>query len=354
MNNIAILQAGTDLLGRIINSRGEPLDEKGPITSRSIQKEMDDTALLLHTPGIYETGIKAIDLLAPIPRSGLAGIYSGMGVGTMTLLEEMINTFAQRLQGYTLYLSMYEQHYTTTPFYEIMRDSDLHTQIICMFEPWQEHAHILATQMLQASYTILEHLRRQGHTVLCIIEAALANACETADIETLQQFSRDNGVLSIVLRGMTEDVTQEPDQFDSTIVMSNQMAKLGLWPAIDRLQSSSQLFKGEMLGTEHKEIAHKVREILQLSQIYHEQPALQITHEQRQIIQRAQRINFFLTQPFTIAEPYAGIPGEYLTLAQTIASFTAIMAGDVDDLPLQAFRFIGPIEQAGIRSRYRF
>jgi F-type H+-transporting ATPase subunit beta len=355
MTNTALL-AGRALLGRIINSRGEPIDEKGPISTGDVEASQQET---FHTTngthqtyqqGVYETGIKAIDLLAPIPRGGLVGIYGGIGVGKFTLLEEMIFTLAQRSHGYTICLSIYEQSYVTTSFIEMVQESHLQDQMVLLFEPVQENGTTLYTQLLQAGMTIAGQLRTQGHEILLIIDAALANQFEALDIDELRQFAREKDVLTLLLRGMTEDVTREPDHFDSTIVLSSPLAHLSLWPAIDRQQTNSVLFESNLISEEHKQVMRKVKQILHSGDEWLGRASAPLSPEDRQTIERARRINFFFTQPFTMAEQFMGKPGEYLTINQTVADFKALVEGHYDDVPLHAFQFIGQVKQAHLKS----
>jgi F-type H+/Na+-transporting ATPase subunit beta len=340
------LFAGKALLGRIINSQGEPIDEKGPIAKSDVHTNQPVMIRTVDSQGVYETGIKAIDLLAPIPRGGVIGIYGGMGVGKLALLEEMIFTFAQRSHGTTICLSTYEQSYATTPFIEMVQESHIQDQMVLIFEPAQEQETTLYTQLLQAGLTITEQLSTQGHEILLVIDTSFANQSETIHIDELRQFAREKDVLIIVLRGMTEDAIQEPDHFDSTIVLSDQLAKLSLWPAIDRQQTSSVLFESNLMREEHKQVVRGVKQILRRHNELQSRTTTHFLPEDQQIVRRAQCINFFLTQPFTIAEQFTGKPGEYLTVNQTVADFKAIITGQYDDVPPQAFHFIGQAEQA--------
>jgi F-type H+-transporting ATPase subunit beta len=342
------LFAGKALLGRIINSRGEAIDGRGPIVQTTQRATLDAT----YQQGIYETGIKAIDLLAPIPRNGLVGIYGGMGVGKLALLEEIIFTFAQRSHGNTVCLSTYEHSYATTPFIEMVQESHLQDYMVLMFEPMQENATALSRQLLQAGFTVAEQLRAQGREMLLVIDSALAEQFEALPIDELRQFAQSKGVLTIVLRGTTEDVVQEPEHFDSAIVLSSELAKLSLWPAIERQQTNSVLFESNLLSEEHKQVMGEVKHMLHRRDELLERKAahLPLSSVDQQIMHRAQRLNLFFTQPFTIAEQFTGNPGEYLTIEQTIAGFKALINGDYDDVPLYAFQFIGTVEQARIKS----
>lgn len=357
MNAQTTIPVGKSLLGRVINSLGEPIDNKGPLTGA--QRVAFDAytispdAAQEPAPQLFETGIKVVDLLVPIPRGGLVSLVGGSGVGKLVVAEEMMHHVATRHNGYLVCLATEEGGYEFSPLTDAIKEASLQDSTTMVFEP-QTSAPDVFQRTVRAGLTIASHFRDLGHEVLLLLGYLdQAHQNDPASMAELKQIARQRGITTLVFHDEEEPqrtVAHTPlAHLDARIIMSRDMAKQSLWPAVDRLASSSALFETGAVSEQHKQVAQQVRQLLQRVQAL--QDAQQLSAEEQQIAQRARRVQQFFTQPFFVAEPFTELPGEYLTVTETVDSFAALLAGRYDNLPEHAFNFVGTLDQAVAKSK---
>lgn len=357
MNTQTTIPIGKALLGRVINSLGGPIDNKGPLTGaqRVAFDAYASSPDAAQEPALqaFETGIKVIDLLAPLPRGGLVSLVGGNGVGKLVVAEEMMHHVATRRNGYLVCLAMEEGGYEFSPLTDAIKEAGLQKSATMVFEP-QTSAPDVFHRTVRAGLTIASHFRDLGHEVLLLLgylDKTLQN--DPASMAELKQITRQRGITTLIFHDEEEPqrtVAHTPlAQLDARIIMSRELAKQGLWPAIDRLASSSGLLETNAISERHKQVAQQVRQLLQRAQAL--QGEQQLSTEEQQIVKRARRIQQFFTQPFFVAEPFTELPGEYLTISETVDSFAALLTGRYDDLPEQAFSFVGALDQAIAKSK---
>jgi F-type H+-transporting ATPase subunit beta len=348
MSQKATIPVGVELLGRVINSSGTPLDSQGTITAQ--QAPVVELSALAgrqqpeRAPQMLETRIKLIDLLAPIPRGGAIAFFGGAGLGKQVVTQEVMQHFMTHHNGYAVLVDVSEDTYETTGLAEIINEPGRREKSVFVYEQ-QQATPQLCRQALQAALTIGEHFRKQRHEVLLIAEDYVVKQAGSSD---LQRSAQALGITTLLLGPVEENIQQEANialnGLDGRLVFSRDLARQNLWPAIDRLLSTSRLLESNAVGAEHKQIAEQVRQLLRRVQDL--QGTQNLSPDDEQAVKRAARIQQFLTQPFFVAEPYTEVPGEYVRLADTLSGFKALLEGRYDDLPEQAFAFVGTIEQA--------
>ncbi len=344
------IPVGKALLGRVISSTGEPLDNQGPLTeTQRIPVATYVAAGVAQEPTqrLFETGIKPIDLLAPIPQGGLVSVVGGNGVGQMVVAEEIMHHVAVRKNGYVVCLAMDEGGYEFSPLMDTIKEAGLQERASMVFEPQTDSQEVFQ-RTVQAGLTIASYFRDLGHEVLLVVDLNQSLQNDPANLRELKRIAWQKAITTIIFRDEEESlqtVAHTPlVHLDARIILNRDLAKQGLWPAIDRLASTSRLFESSVIGERHKQVAQQVRQLLGHYQELRD--IQQISEEERQAVKRAQRVQQFFTQPFFVAETFTEIPGEYLTVAETVDSFSALLAGRYDDLPEQAFHFVGTLEQA--------
>lgn len=344
---------GSTLSGRVITSYGEPIDAKGPLTgtqpvslTSTERKGAQEPVLQL-----FETGIKVIDLLAPIPRGGLVSLVGGNGIGKMVAAEEIMHNIVVRQHGTIVCVEMEENGYAFSSLTETVKEANLQDRTIHLFEP-QTAGRDIAQRIVQAGVTIASHLRSQGSEVLLVINLQQPLPAILDNIAELKRVIQQQAITTIFFHHEDEpqqNVTHTSlANLDARIIMSRDLARKGLWPAINPLASTSRLFETDALSQRHIQVAQQVRQLLQQAQALHGKP--QLSAEQQQLVQRAEHIQLFCTQPFTVAEAFSEIPGEYLTIAETVSNFAALLSGSHDTLPDYTFKFIGTLDQAVAKS----
>lgn len=357
MNAQITIPVGKALLGRVINSLGEPIDNKGSLTGAqrvAFEAYVSSPDAAKEPPlQVFETGIKPVDLLAPMPLGGLTSLVGGIGVGKIVVAEEIMHHVATRRNGYLVCLAMEEGGYEFSPLTDALREAGLQANATMVFEP-QTGSPDVFQRTVRAGLTIASHFRDLGHEVLLLLgylEKTLQN--DPASMAELKQIARRRDITTLIFHDEEEPqnvVAHAPlAHLDARIIMSREMAKQSLWPAIDRLASSSALLETGAVSEQHKQVAQQVRQLLQRAQAL--QDAQQLSTEEQQTVQRARRVQQFLTQPFFVAEPFTELPGEYLTMSETVESFAALLTGRYDNLPEQAFSFVGTIDQAVAKSK---
>jgi F-type H+-transporting ATPase subunit beta len=378
---------GTVTLGRIVDVLGRPIDERGPIgekTKMPIHRKAPTYEELSANNEILETGIKVIDLVCPFAKGGKVGLLGGAGVGKTVNMMELINNIANAHSGLSVFAGVGERTREGNDFYHEMQESGVidlegESKVSMVYgqmnEPPGNRLRVALTGL-----TMAEQFRDEGRDVLLFIDniyrytlagtevSALLGRMPSAvgyqptlaeEMGALQEritSTKDGSITSIQAVYVPADDLTDPSpattfaHLDATVVLSRDIASLGIYPAVDPLDSSSRQLDPLVIGTEHYEVARGVQTVLQRYKELKDIIAIlgmdELSDEDRQTVARARRISQFLSQPFTVAEVFTNVPGKYVSLQDTIAGFKGILAGDYDDLPEQAFSMVGSIEEA--------
>jgi len=379
---------GPQMLGRIINVIGEPIDERGPVETAQkapIHREAPEFAEQSTEAEMLVTGIKVVDLLAPYARGGKIGLFGGAGVGKTVLIQELINNVAKTHGGYSVFAGVGERTREGNDLYHEMIESgvinlDGESKVALVFgqmnEPPGARARVALTGLSQAEYFRDE----EGQDVLFFVDnifrftqagsevSALLGRIPSAvgyqptlgtDLGTLQEriTSTNKGSITSVqaIYVPADDLTDPApattfSHLDATTVLSRQIAELGIYPAVDPLDSTSRILDPRVVGNEHYQTARRVQETLQSYKNLQEIIAIlgmdELSEEDKLTVMRARKIQRFMSQPFHVAEVFTGTPGKFVNLEDTIKGFTEIVNGTYDDLPEAAFYMVGTIEEA--------
>ena len=373
---------GEKTLGRIMNVMGDPIDNCGPIgeekrmpihrAAPSYEEQAASTELL-------ETGIKVIDLVMPIAKGGKIGLFGGAGVGKTVTLMELINNIAKANGGFSVFAGVGERTREGNDFYYEMEEAGVLPKVSLVYgqmnEPPGNRLRVALTGL-----TMAEEFRDQGHDVLLFVDNIYRYTLAGTEVSALlgrmpsavgyqPTLAEEIGVLqeritSTKLGSITsfqavyvpaDDLTDPSPattfaHLDATLVLSRAISELGIYPAVDPLDSSSRLLDPNSISAEHYDTARAVQSVLQRYAELQDIIAIlgmdELSEEDKQVVQRARKVQRFLSQPFTVAETFTGAPGKYVSLADTIRGFKGIVAGDYDDLPEKAFYMVGPIEEA--------
>lgn len=373
---------GEEALGRLINVVGEPIDEAGPVNSKErwpIHRpapEFVDQSTKLE---LFETGIKVIDLLAPFLKGGKIGLFGGAGVGKTVLLMELINNVAKEYGGVSVFGGVGERTREGNDLWMEMKESGVlgNTGLVFgqMNEPPGARARVALTAL-----TLAEYFRdAKNQDVLLFIDnifrftqagsevSALLGRTPSAvgyqptlstDLGDLQEriTSTVNGSITSVqaIYVPADDLTDPAPattfaHLDGTIVLSRQLTELGIYPAVDPLDSTSRILEPKVLGEEHYRTARKVQEALQRYKQLQEIIAIlgmdELSEEDKLTVSRARKLQRFLSQPFFVAQQFTGTPGKYVPIKDTIEAFEEILSGRMDEVPEQAFYMVGGIEE---------
>jgi F-type H+-transporting ATPase subunit beta len=373
---------GRPVLGRLLNLLGEPIDEKGPVPfvkRLPIHRKPPAFTELETTPMIFETGLKVIDLLAPYMRGGKIGLFGGAGVGKTVLIMELINNIAREHGGFSVFTGVGERTREGNDLYREMTESGVLEKTCLVFgqmnEPPGARFRVALTGL-----TIAEEFRDgEGQDVLLFIDnifrfiqagaevSALLGRMPSAagyqptlgtDVGELQErivSTRHGSITSVQAVYVPADDLTDPApatafaHLDATTVLSRRIAELGIYPAVDPLDSSSRILDPRVVGEDHYRIARRVQGVLQRYKDLQEIIAIlgmdELSDEDKRLVGRARRIQRFLSQPFHVAEHFTGIAGRYVPLAETIRGFEEIVDGRHDDLPEQAFYMVGGIDE---------
>ncbi len=374
---------GKGVLGRIFNVIGEPIDELGPVDAEerwSIHREPPAFPDLEPKTEIFETGIKVVDLLAPYVRGGKTGLFGGAGVGKTVIIMELIHNIAMHHGGYSVFSGIGERTREGNELYREMKEGGvLDKAVLCygqMNEPPGARLRVGLTGL-----TLAEYFRDQsGADVLYFIDnifrftqagsevSALLGRMPSAvgyqptlgtEMGQLQEritSTKRGSITSVQAIYVPADDLTDPapatafTHLDSTTVLSRQIAELGIYPAVDPLDSTSRILDPQFLGEEHYSVARAVQRTLQRYKDLQDIIAIlgidELSEDDKVIVGRARRIQNFLSQPFNVAEAFTGRPGKYVKLEDTIRSFRDVVEGKHDDLPEQAFYMVGTIEEA--------
>ena len=373
---------GQATLGRIMDVLGNPVDEAGPIGTEErmpIHREAPRLEDQATTTEVLETGIKVIDLIMPIQKGGKVGLFGGAGVGKTVTLMELIRNIAVEHSGFSVFAGVGERTREGNDFYHEMSEGGVLDKVALVYgqmnEPPGNRLRVALTGL-----TMAEYFRDEGRDVLMFVDniyrytlagtevSALLGRMPSAvgyqptlaeEMGVLQEritSTKTGSITSFQAVYVPADDLTDPSpattfaHLDATLVLSRQVAELGIYPAVDPLDSTSRILDPHVVGQEHYEVARGVQGVLQRYKELKDIIAIlgmdELSEEDKLIVQRARKIQRFLSQPFFVAEVFTGAPGKYVTLKETIADFKAILAGEYDHLPEQAFYMCGNIEEA--------
>lgn len=311
---------GSAVLGRVIGADGAPIDGKGALSGASRRLVAKRSPAAATGAAIFETGIKAIDLLAPIPRGGSLGLYAGPGLGKLVMMTEIIWRLARR-GGVAVCIGAEERTYEVSDLMRTMADAGLAGSVAMIFTRIDEPDDA-ARRAILAGLTIAEAARDEGHEVLISLDRLMATP---ADIAWLQ--AHMGAAITLLVNG---PFGVHPGPVDAIVYGSVEHAGRRIWPAVDRVRSTSSLLEGGV-SHGHAAAAAGLRELLLRAP------------KQPELAARAELADLYLGQPFFCAEPYTDVPGEDVPLATTVADVAAILGGEHDGLPADAARFIGAL-----------
>lgn len=382
---------GPKVLGRIMNVLGAPIDEKGPIESNDYRTIHRDAPLLTDQSterSILVTGIKVIDLLAPYAKGGKIGLFGGAGVGKTVLIMELINNIAKAHGGLTVFAGVGERSREGNDLYNEMVESgvinleDLEKSKVALIYGQMNEPPGARSRVALSGLTMAEYFRDMngGQDVLLFIDnifrymqagsevSATLGRIPSAvgyqptlatDMGALQEritSTKTGSITSVQAIYVPADDLTDPApatsfaHLDATTVLSRQIAELGIYPAIDPLDSTSYMLSKEIISEEHYDIAMQVKKILQTYKSLQDIIAIlgidELSEDDKLTVSRARKIQRFLSQPFFVAEVFTGSPGKFVSLEDTIKGFKSIISGEHDDLPESAFYMVGTIEEA--------
>lgn len=373
---------GPKTLGRIMNVLGEPIDEKGEIGAEEawpIHRSAPKFIELAPTTELLETGIKVIDLICPFAKGGKVGLFGGAGVGKTVNMMELIRNIAIEHAGYSVFAGVGERTREGNDFYHEMTESQVLDKVALVYgqmnEPPGNRLRVGLTGL-----TVAEFFRDEGRDVLLFIDniyrftlagvecSALLGRMPSAvgyqptlaeEMGRLQEritSTKTGSITSIQAVYVPADDLTDPSpattfaHLDATVVLSRQIAELGIYPAVDPLDSTSRQLDPLVVGQEHYDTARAVQKTLQRYKELRDIIAIlgmdELSEEDKLTVARARKIQRFLSQPFFVAEVFTGSPGKYVPLKETIKGFKGIVAGEYDQLPEQAFYMVGTIEEA--------
>jgi len=373
---------GKGTLGRILDVLGEPVDEQGPVEAETrwpIHRPAPTYAEQAGAVEILETGIKVIDLIMPIAKGGKIGLFGGAGVGKTVTLMELIRNIAIEHAGYSVFAGVGERTREGNDFYNEMKEAGVLDKVALVYgqmnEPPGNRLRVALTGL-----TIAEYFRDEGRDVLMFIDniyrytlagtevSALLGRMPSAvgyqptlaeEMGVLQEritSTKKGSITSFQAVYVPADDLTDPSpattfaHLDATLVLSRQIAELGIYPAVDPLDSTSRQLDPQIVGQEHYDTARAVQGILQRYKELRDIIAIlgmdELSEEDKLIVARARKIQRFLSQPFFVAEAFTGQPGKYVPLKETIRGFRAIVDGEMDELPEQAFYMVGTIDEA--------
>jgi F-type H+-transporting ATPase subunit beta len=380
---------GRETLGRILNVIGEPVDERGPVDAK-IRAPIHASAPLLVDQSteteILTTGIKVVDLLTPYPKGGKIGLFGGAGVGKTVIIMELINNIAKAHGGFSVFAGVGERTREGNDLYHEMIESG----VINLEDLPQSKVSLIYGQMNEppgararvglTGLTVAEHFRdTEGQDVLLFIDNIFRFTQAGSEVSALlgripsavgyqPTLGTDMGILQERITSTTkgsitsvqaiyvpaDDLTDPApatafSHLDATTVLSRQIAELGIYPAVDPLDSTSRILEPGVVGEEHYAVARQVQATLQRYKGLQDIIAIlgmdELSEEDKLVVARARKIQRFLSQPFFVAEVFTGTPGKLVALEDTIAGFKAIVAGEYDDYPEAAFYMVGGIEE---------
>ena len=373
---------GTKTLGRIMDVLGRPIDEAGPVGEEhrwSIHRKAPSFEEQSPTTELLETGIKVIDLVCPFAKGGKVGLFGGAGVGKTVIIQELIRNIAIEHSGYSVFTGVGERTREGNDFYHEMKESNVLDKVALVYgqmnEPPGNRLRVGLTGL-----TMAEYFRDEGRDVLLFIDnifrytlagtevSALLGRMPSAvgyqptlaeEMGVLQEritSTKKGSITSVQAVYVPADDLTDPSpattfaHLDATVVLSRQIAELGIYPAVDPLDSTSRQLDPLIIGQDHYDTARAVQGTLQRYKELKDIIAIlgmdELSEDDKLTVMRARKIQRFLSQPFFVAEIFTGAPGKYVSVKDTIAGFKAIVNGEYDDLPEQAFYMVGTIDEA--------
>jgi F-type H+/Na+-transporting ATPase subunit beta len=373
---------GPKTLGRIMDVLGNPIDDAGDIgaeSTRAIHQKAPSFEELSPSQDLLETGIKVIDLICPFAKGGKVGLFGGAGVGKTVNMMELINNIAKAHSGYSVFAGVGERTREGNDFYHEMKDSNVLDKVAMVYgqmnEPPGNRLRVALTGL-----TMAEFFREEGRDVLFFVDniyrytlagtevSALLGRMPSAvgyqptlaeEMGRLQEritSTKKGSITSVQAVYVPADDLTDPSpattfgHLDATVVLSRDIASLGIYPAVDPLDSTSRQVDPNVVGDEHYSVTRRVQATLQRYKELRDIIAIlgmdELAPEDKLAVARARKIQRFLSQPFSVAEVFTGSPGKYVSLKDTIKGFKMIVDGECDHLPEQAFYMVGPIEEA--------
>ena len=373
---------GEDTLGRLFNLLGEPIDDEGDVDTEDrwpIHRPAPEVEDLIPTQEMFETGIKVVDLLAPYAKGGKVGLFGGAGVGKTVLIQELIRNIAEEHEGLSVFCGVGERSREGNDLWLEMKESGVLEKTTLVFgqmnEPPGARMRIALSGLTMAEYfrdeggqdvlLFIDNIFRfvqAGSEVSALLGRMPSQVGYQPTLETemgqLQEritSTRQGSVTSVQAIYVPADDLTDPApasvfaHLNSTITLSRSISEKGIYPAVDPLDSTSTILKPDIVGEEHFKVANDVREILQRYSELQDIIAIlgidELSDEDRQAVQRARRIERFLSQPFYVAEQFTGSPGKYVSVDDTVRSFKEIIEGKHDELPERAFYMKGTIDE---------
>ena len=380
-SNPISVPVGTGTLGRIMNILGEPIDEKGEVKADKkmpIHRAPPSYEDQAETKELLETGIKVIDLMCPFAKGGKVGLFGGAGVGKTVNIQELIRNIAYEHEGYSVFAGVGERTREGNDMYHEMKEGGVLDKVALVYGQMNEPPGNRLRVAL-SGLTMAEEFRDEGNDVLMFIDniyrytlagtecSALLGRMPSAvgyqptlaeEMGVLQEritSTKTGSITSVQAIYVPADDNTDPSpattfaHLDSTVVLSRQIASLGIYPAVDPLDSSSRQLEPDVVGQEHYDVANSVKMVLnrykELKDIIAILGIDELSEEDKLVVSRARKIERFLSQPFFVAEIFTNAPGKYVSLAETIRGFKGIVDGEYDELPEQAFFMAGGIDE---------
>lgn len=385
--NAITVPVGEGVLGRIMNVVGEAIDEQGPIEYKERWPIHKDPPLLTEqdtSSKMFETGIKVIDLLCPYMQGGKTGLFGGAGVGKTVLIMELIHNVALHHGGYSVFCGVGERTREGNDLWLEMKESGVLNKAALVYGQMNEPPGARARVGL-SGLTVAEYFRDQEMDILVFIDnifrftqagselSALLGRIPSAvgyqptlgtdmgELEERITSTNKGSITSVQAIYVPADDLTDPapattfSHLDATTVLSRRLTELGIYPAVDPLDSTSTILDPQIVGEEHYHIARKVQEILQRYKELQDIIAIlgmeELSEEDKVIVSRARKIQRFLSQPFFVAEQFTSLPGKFVPVKETIKAFKEVIEGKYDDLPEQAFYLVGTIDEVVEKSK---
>ena len=382
MGRCISVPVGREVLGRVFNVLGHPIDNAGDVEIKEmypIHRPAPSFKEQSLEPQMFETGIKVIDLLAPYQKGGKIGLFGGAGVGKTVLIQELINNIAKEHGGLYVFKGVGERSREGNDLYYEMKESGVIDKTALVFGQMNESPGARMRVSL-TGLTMAEYFRDQGQDVLLFIDnifrftqagsevSALLGRIPSAvgyqptlatEMGALQEritSTKNGSITSVQAVYVPADDLTDPapattfTHLDATTVLSRSIAELGIYPAVDPLESNSRILDPRVVGREHYDVATEVKNILERYKELQDIIAIlgvdELSDEDKKVVARARRVQRFLSQPFTVAEQFTGMQGRYVPVKETVRGFKEILDGKHDDLPESAFLFVGSIEEA--------
>ncbi len=381
MGRCISVPVGKEVLGRVFNVLGHPIDNAGKVEIKEmypIHRPAPSFKEQSLEPEMFETGIKVIDLLAPYQKGGKIGLFGGAGVGKTVLIQELINNIAKEHGGLSVFTGVGERSREGNDLYYEMKESGVIDKTALVFGQMNESPGARMRVSL-TGLTMAEYFRDQGQDVLLFIDnifrftqagsevSALLGRIPSAvgyqptlatEMGALQEritSTKNGSITSVQAVYVPADDLTDPapattfTHLDATTVLSRSITELGIYPAVDPLESNSRILDPRIVGREHYDVATEVKNILERYKELQDIIAIlgvdELSDDDKKVVARARRVQRFLSQPFTVAEQFTGMQGRYVPVKETVRGFKEILEGKYDSLPESAFLFAGTIEE---------